>query len=276
MFQFLLIAIALELAASPMPARAFTPEDIALDISLADCEALNALTPEKKQTFFSMTHFMQISGALSFVIGPQCSYLGEVQAIAIIDDPALTIEPTKEILYFIPSIHTLFVPHNKNNAIAYAMKISGDVEPLEYFMQNKKNIASLAEVAKDFAAYAKDIRNPVAVSSSQSSASTTAIVQNPVRRPITSKAASSSLMIPAAPVFASSSSLNSLITNPVNEKTTETPLTELPEITQVSEQSMFSHSGSVSVWQVVIGIGVVALLIYIYLRKRTRDLISQG
>jgi len=269
MTQFLLTIIALSLVASPMPAHA------SMDVELADCEALNALTLEKKQSFFSMTHFMQTPGALSLVIGPHCSYLGEIQAIAIINDPKLTIEPTKEILYFIPSINTLFVPHHSNDAIAYAIKITNNKEPLEYFIQNKQKMTSLAEVAKDFALYAKDIRNPSSSASSKSSTSTSIVIQQPVQRPLTPKASSSTIMMPAAPIFSSSSSQGSSVTKYTDDTTKILP-TELPQITETSDQPIFSRSESVSIWQVIIGIGIVLLLIYIYSRKRTRDLISQG
>jgi hypothetical protein len=246
----------------------------AIDMRTADCATLTALSTEEKRTFFTMTHFMQSPGALPFVIGPDCSYLGEIQSLAMLDDPKLTIHAQKEILYFSPLLHSLFVPNTKEQSIAYAIELIGGKEPLEYFLSRRKQVEQKADTAKDFAQFVQKAQQPQKVSSSKSSTSTSVDVQSPVRRPVRQSSSSESVALPAAP-SGTTSSVKALVAPEPVEDTLDPIQTALPEVLPPPPAQVFEEGTDVSIPQVILGIGIIGLLAYVYKRRMTRNLVSQ-
>lgn len=247
-------------------------EKMATDMSTANCNVLSVLEPDAKRAFFVMSYYLQSPHALSFVIGPHCSYLGEVQTLAFIDDPLLTAGNEKEILYYSPSLNLLFVSFSSINAIAYAFENVGD-DPLEYFLNNRDKAESYASTAKRFAQFAASIRSPVAASSSTSSTPEKTTVKRPVRRPV-QRTSSSTAPLYAAPTNQDSST-EAIAIEELPEETADEPQEELPDITPRPQTAVFEASSTISIWQVIIGIGVIALLVFVYTRRRVQESIIQ-
>ncbi len=276
---FLLAILLVPLSASANSNLALLSDTLglaAIDMRTADCATLTALSTEEKRTFFTMTHFMQSPGALPFVIGPDCSYLGEIQSLAMLDDPKLTIHAQKEILYFSPLLHSLFVPNTKEQSIAYAIELIGGKEPLEYFLSRRKQVEQKADTAKDFAQFVQKAQQPQKVSSSKSSTSTSVDVQSPVRRPVRKASSSeSTVALPVAPNGDTRSSSQAIVVTEPTEDTFDTIPTALPEVHPAPPTQVFEEGTDVSIPQVILGIGVIGLLAYVYKRRMTRNLVSQ-
>jgi hypothetical protein len=274
---FLLIVLLVPFSASANSNLAKLSDTLghaAMDMITADCATLTALSTEEKRTFFTMTHFMQSPGALPFIIGPNCSYLGEIQSLAMLDDPKLTVHDQKEILYFSPLLNSLFVPNTKNQSVSYAVELIGDKEPLEYFLSRRGRVEKSAGTAKDFARFVQNAQQPQKVSSSRSSASISVKVTPPVRRPIRRSSSSESVALPAAPA-GTTSSAQVIIDPELAEEAIDTPPAALPEVYPAPPAQVFDEGSDVSIPQVILGIGVIGLLAYVYKRRMARNLISQ-
>ena len=274
---FLLIVLLVPFSASANSNLAKLSDTLghaAMDMITADCATLTALSTEEKRTFFTMTHFMQSPGALPFIIGPNCSYLGEIQSLAMLDDPKLTVHDQKEILYFSPLLNSLFVPNTKNQSVSYAVELIGDKEPLEYFLSRRGRVKKSAGTAKDFARFVQNAQQPQKVSSSRSSASISVKVTPPVRRPIRRSSSSESVALPAAPA-GTTSSAQVIIDPELAEEAIDTPPAALPEVYPAPPAQVFDEGSDVSIPQVILGIGVIGLLAYVYKRRMARNLISQ-
>lgn len=127
-------------------------QEIITELSTASCERLEALPDQVKNSMFSAIFLLQPEGILSKVIGPDCMFLGRVEAVATVEDAALLIDPaTPERLYSLPDRNIVFVSDTNNNTIAYGFPISEYTEPLTYFVARRNQALIYAGLAKGIA-----------------------------------------------------------------------------------------------------------------------------
>ena len=134
---------------------------LVLDIQNAPCSDLEALDHDVKRIFLMMNMLMQRPGALSSIVGPKCTFLGEAEKVATIDDGALTVSGKSEILYFLPEFSALIVSNREKNAIGYGIFIEEDTEPYEEFMSRRDEMASFAANAQGFLETVGSMEPPV-------------------------------------------------------------------------------------------------------------------
>ena len=220
----------------------------ALDVNDASCEQLSTLSQEEKRTIFSSLQYTQSPSVLSFIIGPQCSFLGEIQILAYINDPQLTIQATPEVLYYSPTLDMLFVSYQEKNTIAYAIPHEGRAEPLDFFIAQRSQAVLYADAAKRFALFAQELQS--SSRSTFSSSQTSSITPR-----------NNTIVSPPVPRMAVNTSAPSLSSSTVASIPSITP--EQPNIPDTPPKGT-----GISIWQVVIVMGTVALLIFIYTRRR--------
>jgi len=224
----------------------------ALDMNSASCDQISALSPEDKLTFFALLQYTQSPSALSFIIGPQCSFLGETQILAYINDPQLTLRDATEVLYYSPTLDMLFVSYQEKNTIAYAMPREGGTEPLDFFIEHKSQARQYADAAKRFAQFSQELQSSSASTSSSSSMPRSTIVVTPPILRIAVSASDSSRSMQngiASGAVASIPSINQ------EQRSTQTTFASL-------------EGTGITIWQILIVLGAIALLIFIYARRR--------
>lgn len=226
----------------------------AFDMNNASCDELSALSLEEKSTYFSLLQYTQSPSALSFIIGPQCSFLGETQILAYINDPQLTIHATPEVLYYSPSLEMLFVSYQEKNTIAYAMLHDGDMEPLDFFIAHKSQAKNHANTAKRFAAFSETLQSSSSITSSSSSSSLPR---------------SNTVVTPPVPRIAVNTSTSSQpVQNIVNSGTVASIPSITPEQPRSQATSTPSKGAGISIWQILIAFGAIGLLVFVYVRRR--------
>ncbi len=238
------------------------------------CDSLSILPLEDRLSYFTKSHFLQKGGGLSMIVGPQCSYLGEVQVLARINDPKLTLTQEDEMLYYIPTIRVLFVSHLRKDVIAYIMKHEGDTEPLEYFLKKRQKAESAAEHARDYArllATAQTVSSRSSSSSEKSSSLRSIPILEPVRRPVRQSSASA-IALAAAPQQTNSSTQSSAI---FSEPETARPDPNSEELPSISAHQIQTTRNDLSIPQIIVGICVIGLIIYILRRRRLEKLIER-
>lgn len=123
---------------------------MAIDMSLADCETLNALDESVKESFLVSQMFLQRKGALSFIVGPKCTFAGPFKKIAEISDPTLTLTSNKEDMYYLTEMHAILVSHRQRDTIAYGMFYHGDDDPVNFFLEHRTDAKRAADLARLF------------------------------------------------------------------------------------------------------------------------------
>ena len=135
-------------------------QQMAMDMTNADCSKLEALDHDVKHAFLVTTTFLQTPGSLSKIIGPDCQFLGTVEKIAAITDDSLTLDTAREILYYIPDMNALIVSHMEHDSIAYGLFLNEE-DPLEYFLENREEAERSASFAKSYAKIVADFALPI-------------------------------------------------------------------------------------------------------------------
>ncbi|MDP6562021.1 MAG: hypothetical protein QF793_03805 [Candidatus Peribacteraceae bacterium] len=142
-------AIPQEYTSPPMADREI--QRAVLDMENADCNKLTAMEDDVKHAFLLTSIFLQRPGSLSKIVGPDCTFLGEVEEIAAITDDTLTISGKREVLYYLPEMEVLLVSNKDNNSIAYGFFREEDLEPVEYFLAHREEAERSAAIARTFA-----------------------------------------------------------------------------------------------------------------------------
>ncbi|MBT4119883.1 MAG: hypothetical protein HOG89_00935 [Candidatus Peribacter sp.] len=151
-------AIPQEYSAPPM--ADIETQQMALDIENADCEKLNAMDHDVKHAFLITHIFLQRPGALSKIVGPDCTFLGEVEEIAAITDDALTLSAKRELLYYLPEMNALIVSNKEEDTIAYGLILDEEIPPLEYFLSHRNEAERNAAIARSYSILVEDITLP--------------------------------------------------------------------------------------------------------------------
>ena len=136
-------------------------QKLILNIGTTDCAILTNLNEDMQYALLLSAMFLQRAGALTKIIGPECTFLGEVEELAAIEDNSLKISAVRESLYYIPSFRALIVTNRAKNAIAYGMIMDDEsTDPLEYFLDNRSDAKDYAQFAAVFSEATENLEPP--------------------------------------------------------------------------------------------------------------------
>ena len=280
---------------NPMPSPTYGGVDtiqisnIAINAGTTKCSVLENLSNKQKHTVMLSALFLQTPGILPKIIGPDCHFVGEIDEIAIVNDPALTIDGNDEILYYSQEMSLLFVSYSAKKTIAYGLPFNGAGDPITYFLGKRTQVQALTQSAEMFdeQKVAAEIQKAQAKISSASSKSQAAEQSSEERRRIPLEeraldfATSSSPPIPTTKTTPTPSFLSSRSSEQPTEvagdsevKTGEAlqdpkPIPVIPEVPQVEEVASEAKG---SLWPLFALGGLIVLVVIgvvLYKKKHT-------
>ena len=134
-------------------------QQMAIDMTKADCDILTSLEEDVREAFLITQILLQREGSLSYIVGPKCTFAGPAQQIAIVSDPALTIEGDRERMFYLEDAHMILVSYDKRDTIAYGMPYDGD-SPIEFFLHNRNQAEKTVDIARIFSKSTSEITLP--------------------------------------------------------------------------------------------------------------------